>query len=122
MRKPNLRFAGFEDEWKESEIKNVLRKISRPVKVASTSEYRQIGIRSHGKGIFHKAQVTGAALGDKRVFWVEPNALVVNIVFAWEQAVAVTTEREKGMVASHRFPMYVAKESRAEPEFVLGYF
>ncbi|MDQ5946844.1 MAG: type restriction enzyme subunit, partial [Pseudomonadota bacterium] len=50
----------------------------------------------------------------------EPNALVVNIVFAWEQAVAVTTEREKGMVASHRFPMYVAKESRAEPEFVLG--
>ena len=122
MRKPNLRFAGFEDEWKESEIKNVLRKISRPVKVASTSEYRQIGIRSHGNGIFHKAQVTGAALGDKRVFWVEPNALVVNIVFAWEQAVAVTTEREKGMVASHRFPMYVAKESRAEPEFVLRLF
>ena len=122
MRKPKLRFAGFEDEWKPFQIKNVLRKVSRPVDVVSSGEYRQIGIRSHGKGIFHKAPVTGASLGDKRVFWVEPNALVVNIVFAWEQAVAVTTDREEGMVASHRFPMYVAKDFLAEPEFILRLF
>jgi len=122
MRKPKLRFAGFEDEWKPFQIKNVLRKVSRPVDVVSSGEYSQIGIRSHGKGIFHKAPVTGASLGDKRVFWVEPNALVVNIVFAWEQAVAVTTDREEGMVASHRFPMYVAKDFLAEPEFILRLF
>ncbi|ATE62886.1 restriction endonuclease subunit S [Thauera sinica] len=39
-----------------------------------------------------------------------------------EQAVAVTTDREEGMVASHRFPMYVAKDFLAEPEFILRLF
>lgn len=85
---------------------DTLKKISEPVSVDVASVYREIGIRSHGKGIFHKKPVTGAALGDKRVFGVQPNCLVLNIVFAWEQAVAITTEAESGMIASHRFPMY----------------
>lgn len=122
MKSPKLRFDGFEGDWSESKVNEVLRKVSRPVDVAGDAKYRQIGIRSHGKGIFHKEPVTGESLGDKRVFWVEPGALVVNIVFAWEQAVAVTTDGEKEMVASHRFPMYVSRDSLAEPEFVLRLF
>lgn len=118
MKQPKIRFDGFDAPWREVKIGYVLRKFSTPVKVDPGASYTQIGIRSHGKGIFHKEQVTGKSLGDKRVFWIEPNALVLNIVFAWEQAVAVTTDREKGMVASHRFPMYVAKDNLAEPSFV----
>ncbi|WP_019488072.1 hypothetical protein [Kamptonema formosum] len=67
------------------------------------ANYKQIGIRSHGKGIFHKEAVTGRELGNKRVYWVHPNAFVVNIVFAWEQAVALTSSDENGFIASHRF-------------------
>ncbi|MFR5921320.1 restriction endonuclease subunit S [Eubacterium ventriosum] len=68
--------------------------------------YYQIGIRSHSKGIFHKEAETGKQIGNKRIFWIEPNCMILNIVFAWEQAVAKTSEKEVGMVASHRFPMY----------------
>lgn len=118
MKQPKIRFSGFDDPWREAKIGDVLRKISKPVKVDLGASYAQIGIRSHGKGIFHKEPVTGKSLGDKRVFWIEPNALVLNIVFAWEQAVAVTTDSETGTVASHRFPMYVAKDNLAEPGFV----
>nr|WP_255263812.1 restriction endonuclease subunit S [Pseudomonas aegrilactucae] len=61
-------------------------------------------------------------MGDKRVFWVEENTLVINIVFAWEQAVAVTSVDENGMIASHRFPMYEAVERISDVNFLKYFF
>jgi len=84
----------------------VLQRISFPVTVDENKLYYQIGIRSHSKGIFYKEAEIGRQIGNKRIFWIEPNCLILNIVFAWEQAVAKTSEKEVGMVASHRFPMY----------------
>jgi type I restriction enzyme S subunit len=90
--------------------------------VDSAQTYRQIGVRSHGKGIFHKEAVTGTELGDKRVFHVVPDALVVNIVFAWEQAVALTSDAEAGFVASHRFPMFTEKGGKSYLPFLRQMF
>lgn len=84
--------------------------------------YQEIGIRSHAKGIFHKEPVTGKSLGNKSVFWIEPDCFVVNIVFAWEHAIAKTTEAEKGMIASHRFPMYKPKEGVLDLDYLLYFF
>jgi type I restriction enzyme, S subunit len=108
--------------WRVHEIGTVLEKVSVPVQVEPETQYVQIGIRSHGKGIFIKDAVSGRELGEKRVFWVQPNALVLNIVFAWEQAVARTGEQHKGKIASHRFPMYRPRENRADVDFLNYYF
>jgi len=96
--------------WKYSTTSEVLMKVSNPVDVDASSYYREIGIRSHGKGIFHKKPILGKEIGNKRVFHIEPGCFVVNIVFAWEQAVAKTTDEELGMIASHRFPMFKPKD------------
>ena len=103
-------------------IGDLLKQVRRPVNVALDTPYREIGIRSHGKGIFHKPETTGKQIGEKRVFWVEPDCLVFNIVFAWEQAVAMTSEAEVGMIASHRFPMYSSRNGKLLPEYVWRYF
>ncbi|MEH6913934.1 restriction endonuclease subunit S, partial [Priestia megaterium] len=92
-------------------LKDLLSRISKPVEVEKAEIYTQIGIRSHGKGIFVKEPVTGESLGNKRVFWIEPNCLIVNIVFAWERAVSKTTPDLNGLIASHRFPMYKTKKN-----------
>lgn len=109
---PSLRFPEFckSKPWKRVLANDLLEKIVKPVEVDVDTKYREIGIRSHGKGVFHKTPIPGSELGDKRVFWVEENALAINIVFAWEQAIAVTSESERGMIASHRFPMYRPKQ------------
>lgn len=73
--------------------------------------YREIGIRSFGRGVFHKEPVLGATLGDKRVFAIEPDRLIFNVVFAWEGAVAITSDAERGFIASHRFPMFRPRNS-----------
>jgi type I restriction enzyme S subunit len=103
-------------------IGDVLKRVRRPVDVSAGETYREIGIRSHCKGIFHKPATTGEQIGEKRVFWVEPGCLVLNIVFAWEHAVAMTTDSEAGMIASHRFPMYASRNGNLLPEYAWRYF
>lgn len=108
--------------WPKLRLGALLKRVVNPVTVKKDDTYRQIGIRSHCKGIFYKPEVTGKQLGDKRVFWIEPNCLILNIVFAWEHAVAMTTATEQGMIASHRFPMYAARNGNLLPEYAYIYF
>ncbi|MEX0652540.1 MAG: restriction endonuclease subunit S [Phycisphaeraceae bacterium] len=103
-------------------IGDLLKRVSRPVDVQPNTTYREIGIRSHCKGVFHKPATTGEKIGNKRVFWVEPGCLVFNIIFAWEQAVAMTSDAEAGMIASHRFPMYRSRNGKLLPEYAWRYF
>ena len=121
---PKLRFLEFRDkgEWVKQKVSDLLQKVSKPVAVDPGNVYREIGIRSHGKGIFHKEPIKGKELGNKRVFWVEGDTFVVNIVFAWELAVANTTEAEKGMIASHRFPMYKAYKNKTVVSYIKYFF
>ncbi|BDS12705.1 restriction endonuclease subunit S [Aureispira anguillae] len=119
---PLLRFLEFTDSWTSILIEEIINRVSKPVDVEATTLYQQIGIRSHGKGIFYKEHVTGKSLGNKRVFWVQPNMFIVNIVFAWEHAVARTTEKELGMIASHRFPMYEPIKNKVDLDFLMYFF
>ena len=96
--------------------------MEKPVEVKPNELYTQIGIRSHGKGIFYKEPVTGSALGNKAVFWIEPDCFIVNIVFAWEQAIGKTTQSEVGMIGSHRFPMYRPVNDRVDIDYLISYF
>ncbi|MBU7008818.1 restriction endonuclease subunit S [Phosphitispora fastidiosa] len=109
-------------EWKLDKTLNLIKRIRKPVSVELAQKYRQIGIRSHGKGIFYKDEVSGEQLGNKAVFWVEPDCFIVNIVFAWEMAVAKTTINERGMIASHRFPMYKPVLNLLDLDYLTYYF
>jgi Restriction endonuclease S subunits len=102
----NKIYESYPSDWNVVELGNLLKRIKRLVYVVTDQEYQEIGIRSHGKGLFYKEPIKGSDLGNKAVFWVNEDCLILNIVFAWEQAVAMTTANEKGMIASHRFPMW----------------
>ncbi|MBU1667469.1 restriction endonuclease subunit S [bacterium] len=110
------------EDWEVVRSDKVLQRIRKKVNVQKDEKYQQIGIRSHAKGLFHKELVTGETLGNKSVFWIEEDCFIVNIVFAWEQAVAKTTHKERGMIASHRFPMYQAKDNRVDIDYLLYFF
>ncbi len=110
------------EEWKCVPFTKLFDRASLPVTVEPEATYREIGIRSHCKGIFLKEEVVGRTLGNKRVFWCQPGTLVFNIVFAWEQAVAILGAETEGLIASHRFPMYKAKNGCASEMFYLWFF
>ena len=110
------------NDWDVLRIDNILQRVRKKVEVELDTNYQQIGIRSHSKGIFHKELVSGEKLGNKAVFWIEEDCFIVNIVFAWEQAIAKTSKNEKGMIASHRFPMYRPKDNKVDIDYILYFF
>lgn len=108
-------------DWSECTIADCLERVERPVEVKADEMYTQIGIRSHGKGLFYKEPVRGKELGNKAVFWIEPDCFVLNIVFAWEQAIGKTTQAEVGMIGSHRFPMYRPVDGKIDIDYLIFY-
>ena len=108
-------------DWFECTIADCLERVERPVAVKADEMYTQIGIRSHGKGLFYKEPVRGEELGNKAVFWIEPDCFVLNIVFAWEQAIGKTTQAEVGMIGSHRFPMYRPVDGKIDVDYLISY-
>lgn len=109
-------------DWFLMTIGDCLQRVERPVEVNPNELYTQIGIRSHGKGLFYKEPVKGESLGNKAVFWIEPNCFILNIVFAWEQAIGKTTQSEAGMIGSHRFPMYRPIGNKVDIDYLIAYF
>lgn len=100
----------------------VLRLERRQVDVDPFGTYEEIGVRSFGKGIFHKEPISGAALGKKRVFEIMPGDLVFSNVFAWEGAVALAGPAEKGRIGSHRFMTYVAASHDVDLSYLRYFF
>jgi len=84
--------------------------------------YMEIGVRSFGKGIFHKTPVSGLDLGNKRVLRIEPGDLVFNNVFAWEGAVAVAGPGEARTIGSHRFITFRPRAELCDVRYLQLYF
>ncbi len=103
-------------------VGDVLRLERRSVEIDPLGEYREIGVRSFGRGIFHKEPITGSELGTKRVFHIEPGDLVFSNVFSWEGAVALAGDSEQGLIGSHRFMTYVPRDDRLLPAWAAWFF
>jgi type I restriction enzyme S subunit len=96
----------------------VAKLVRRRVQTQPDASYNETGIRSFGKGTFHKPALTGRQLGNKRVFHIHPGDLVFMNVFAWEGAIAVAKPEDEGRVASHRFMMHEVDPAQATAEFL----
>lgn len=96
--------------------------VRRDVTVDLEASYAELGIRSFGKGTFHKPTVTGQELGDKRVYRIEPGDLLFSNVFAWEGAIAVARNEDSGRVGSHRFISCVPHGGLTMAEYLRFYF
>lgn len=103
-------------------VGDVLALKRRPVDVMPDEEYKEIGIRSFGRGIFHKEPLTGASLGGKRVFRIEPGDLVISNVFAWEGAIAIASQADAGRIGSHRFMTFVPIDPLIDVSWATWFF
>ncbi len=96
--------------------------VRRQVEIRMGEEYPELGIRSFGKGTFHKPALDFLSVGTKRLYRIEPGDLLFSNVFAWEGAIAVAQPEDKGRFGSHRFITCVPNEGVATSEFLRFYF
>ena len=84
--------------------------------------YSPIGVLNRGRGIFHKKQLKGDELGSSEFFSVEPNTLMFSGQFAWEGAVAITSEKERNCIASHRYYTIKGLDNICKTEYLWAFF
>ena len=113
---PEIRFAGFTDDWEQRKLADVLSSYTDPVEIPHTG-YERLGIRSHAKGTFHSYVPAGHELQTAQMHKVAADKFIVNITFGWEHAVAVTDENDAGKLVSHRFPQFSLSEE-LDPKFL----
>lgn len=105
------------------EFGSIVVEVREPVIPSRGVSYREIGVRSHGKGLFVKVNVSASDIGNKRVFKVSENCLLFNVVFAWEGAIAISKNQHSEFIASHRFPQFKANnEDGPTLEYLRHYF
>lgn len=96
--------------------------VRREIAIELEGSYPELGIRSFGKGTFHKPPLSGADVGSKRLFSIEPGDLLFSNVFAWEGAIAVAQPEDAGRFGSHRFITCRVDPDVTSPEFLRYYF
>ncbi len=107
---------------KEELMREIAPITRRPVKIDTASSYPEIGIRSFGKGTFHKPNLSGWEVGSKKLYKIQAGDLLFNNVFAWEGAIAVVQPEDEGRVGSHRFIACVPKKKVVTANFLRFYF
>jgi restriction endonuclease S subunit len=107
--------------WPRLPLAEVAPIVRRPVVINPEQTYPELGIRSFGKGAFHKPALSGAEVGSKRLFEIHPGDLIFSNIFAWEGAVAVASPDDKNRFGSHRFITCMVDPSRAMARFLQGY-
>ncbi len=111
-----IRVKGFTEKWKVSAINECMSFTPRPI-IKPTENYLALGLRSHGKGVFHKTDFDPASIAMETMYEVKENDLIINITFAWEHAVAIVSKKDEGGLVSHRFPTYTFNSQNAIPEY-----
>ena len=96
--------------------------VRREQTIDLNGSYPELGIRSFGKGTFHKAPLSGGDVGTKRLFRIEPGDLLFSNVFAWEGAIAIAQPEDSGRFGSHRFITCQANPELTTAEFLRYYF
>ena len=102
---PEIRFAGFTDPWEQRKLGELADRYKELVPTPRNG-YVRMGVRSHAKGTFLTKVEPGQQIEEQELSKVKADNLVVNIVFAWEHAVAITSVDDAKALVSHRFPQF----------------
>lgn len=102
---PEIRFEGFVGNWEKKPLGALVIPYADPVEIPHNG-YERLGIRSHGKGVFHEHVEAGKEITTAQLHRVAAHNFIVNITFAWEHAVAITCDSDTGKLVSHRFPQF----------------
>lgn len=106
----------------QQSLQEVASLVRRPIATVPDGSYPELGLRSFGKGTFHKPALSGTEVGNKRIYRIHAGDLVFSNVFGWEGAIAVAQPEDDGRAGSHRYITYLANSEQATPEFLCFHF
>ena len=95
--------------------------VRRPVEIEPDQSYPELGVRSFGRGTFHKPALDSSKLTWQKLFLIQEGDLVFSNIKAWEGAFAVAKPEDHNRVGSHRYLTCVPVAGVVTANFVWFY-
>ncbi len=95
--------------------------VRRNVQLETNQQYKELGARSFGKGLFVKSDFDADAATWEKPVWIKVGDIVFSNIKAWEGAIGLAKPEHDGFIASHRYLTAVVKPEVALPEYLLYY-
>ena len=92
-------------------LSSLLRRDRSWLALDPNTRYSPIGIRGFGRGVIRYPEVPYEQLSKLRYYRLQPGALLVSNIKAWEGAVGVVEPHDKHRIASNRFLQYRSRDS-----------
>lgn len=114
----HLRFGKIPDGWKLLSVSEFAKQVEVKERVEADAEYRMVGVRGNGGGVFHRETVLGKEQSASYLYPVKPGTIIYNRLFAWKGSFAVVGNEFSGFYVSNEFPQFDIDEKIAIPEYV----
>ena len=114
----------FQETLKQAHLfpmREVAPLVRRNVQLEANQQYKELGARSFGKGLFVKPDFDADAATWEKPVWIQADDIVFSNIKAWEGAIGVAKPEHDGFIASHRYLTAVVKEELALPKYLLYY-
>lgn len=102
-------------------MRDVAPLVRRNVRLEPNRQYKELGARSFGKGLFVKPDFDADAATWEKPVWIKSGDIVFSNIKAWEGAIGIAKPEHDGYIASHRYLTAVVNPEIALSDYLLYY-
>jgi type I restriction enzyme S subunit len=108
--------------WRKLQLGEIMKRVDNSHRVAADQTFRNLGIYSFGKGLFHKPPIDGALTSALTLRRVRKGQFIYSRLFAFEGAYGFVGDEFDGYFVSNEYPTFDCHPTEARAEFVAAYF
>jgi type I restriction enzyme, S subunit len=109
-------------QWPKVRLGVVLAQCSRDEAVDPLKDYRLLGVRLEGQGVFLRETVNGSATAATRLYRVAKGDFIYSRLFACRGAFGVISDGFSGCYVSGEFPTFRPASNRIDVDFLRYWF
>ena len=104
--------------WRVARGEDFARQVTDRVRVESDKQYKMLGVKWYGKGVFLRETVKGDSMSAAWVTPAKPGTFIYNRLFAWKESFAVVPPELADCFVSGEFPQFSIDTSQVSAEYL----
>ncbi len=113
-----VRFPEFDEEWKVTELRELVEPISRTESVKPEAEYRLIGVRWYVAGVHIHEIRQGSEIITQLLSRVQKNDILYNKMWVTKAAFGIAKEEHEGAYGTSEYPQFLAKPEKLDTGYI----
>ncbi len=108
---PDIRFPGFEGEWEEKSLKNVLNLTPRPFKMKDAGEYSLVTVKRRFGGVVSRGKYFGRDIKVKSQFILWQNDFLISKRQISHKAFGIVPQELDGSIVSNEYSVFIPQDN-----------